>query len=419
MVLESDGRSFQLDLHEQFTVVAGLEPAERRSLTQALVSAMGPGRAGLHLEAVTDTGRHLAVFRPPGLPARVIDVDEAKDVSAAFAGSDGRPDLAGACGVTKGEEAQTFVLTAADLESRSSVERRIVGLARVDQGRVWEVASKVEEREAALAVLGGDPDDVEPELLSAVDDRHRAFEAAQAEHERAQRVWLLFGANAVLLALPVAILVGWWAAFPILAAAVAMTAWSFRQWRTVEHARDAEHEALEKAGARSYMAFQIARLDRVLDSENHHREMGDAAAAHRAALAEWELLAGDVELTWALAHRDEIKEAARRLRANATRENPMALTLSPAEEGTAEHLARLRSRLAVTQPQSPESLPLFCDDPLIELRQEVKPSILEELVRASENRQVVLLTGDPDVAAWARVEALTGEVGLVEAAPVR
>ncbi len=378
MVLESDGRSFQLDLHEQFTVVAGLGPAERRSLTQALVSAMGPGRAGLHLEAVTDTGRHLAVFRPPGLPARVIDVDEARDVSAEFAGSDGRPDLAGACGVTK-----------------------------------------VEEREAALAVLGGDPDDVEPELLSAVDDRHRAFEAAQAEHERAQRVWLLFGANAVLLTLPVAVLVGWWAAFPILAAAAAMTAWSFRQWRTVEHGRDAEHEALEQAGARSYMAFQIARLDRVLDSENHRREMSDAAAAHRAALAEWELLAGDVELTWALAHRDEIKEAARRLRANATRENPMALTLSPAEEGTAEHLARLRSRLALTQPQSPESLPMFCDDPLIELRQEVKPSILEELVRASEDRQVVLLTGDPDVAAWARVEALTGEVGLVEAAPVR
>ena len=282
MVLESDGRAFRLDLHQRFTVIGGLEPPERRSLVQALVAAMGTGRPGLHLEIATDDGRQLAVFRPPGQPAVVVDVDEAADVTTTFAGPGGRPDLAASCGVARGEEASRLVLGPADLESRSSVEQRIGALARVDQARLWEVAEKVTERERELAELGGEAEDLEPELVAAVDAHHRAFETAQAEQQRRQRVWLLFGANAALLALPVAVLLGWWLAVPLLVLAGGMTAWSARQWRAVETARRDEREALEAAGAESFMAFQLARVERVLGTEGHRRRLADAAAAHRA-----------------------------------------------------------------------------------------------------------------------------------------
>ena len=421
MVLESDGRTFRLDLHHRFTVISGLEPPERRSLVQALVTAMGTGRPGLHLEIATDDERHLAVFRPPGKPAVVVDVDEAADVTATFAGPGGRPDLAASCGVARGEEARRLVLAPADLESRSSVEQRIGALARVDQARLWEVAEKVTEREQELADLGGETDDLEPELVAAVDAHHRAFEAAQAEQQRRQRVWLLFGANAALLALPVAVLIGWWLAIPLLALAGGMTAWSARQWQAVERARRDEREALDAAGADSFMAFQLARVERVLGTEDRRRRLTDAAAAHRAAMAEWGLLAGIISVDWAIAHRDDVREAAVRHREGDAHRNKMGASQPPVEESAVEPLARLRDSLGVRSigRSTEESLPLICDDPLVDLAVSAKAPLLEELLAASEVRQVVFLTGDDEVAAWARVEALTGEIGLVEGAPVR
>ena len=35
-------------------------------------------------------------------------------------------------------------------------------------------------------------------------------------------------------------------------------------------------------------------------------------------------------------------------------------------------------------------------------------------MKASANQQVIYLTEDPDVASWARVEALTGQLAIVE-----
>jgi len=421
VVLESDGRTFRLDLHHRFTVISGLEPPERRSLVQALVTAMGTGRPGLHLEIATDDERHLAVFRPPGKAAVVVDVDEAADVTATFAGPGGRPDLTASCGVARGEEARRLVLAPADLESRSSVEQRIGALARVDQARLWEVAEKVTEREQELADLGGETDDLEPELVAAVDAHHRAFEAAQAEQQRRQRVWLLFGANAALLALPVAVLIGWWLAIPLLVLAGGMTAWSARQWQAVEKARRDEREALDAAGADSFMAFQLARVERVLGTEDRRRRLTDAAAAHRAAMAEWGLLAGIISVDWAIAHRDDVREAAVRHREGDARRNKTAASQSPVEESAVEPLARLRDSLGVRSigRSTEESLPLICDDPLVDLPASAKAPLLEELLAASKVRQVVFLTGDDEVAAWARVEALTDEIGLVEGAPVR
>jgi hypothetical protein len=47
----------------------------------------------------------------------------------------------------------------------------------------------------------------------------------------------------------------------------------------------------------------------------------------------------------------------------------------------------------------------------------MKPRLLELLGRSAGEPQIVFLTDDPDVAAWARLEALTGEVSLIEPAP--
>ena len=61
-----------------------------------------------------------------------------------------------------------------------------------------------------------------------------------------------------------------------------------------------------------------------------------------------------------------------------------------------------------------ESLPLLMDDPFRNVRSDAKPILLEQLVRASANQQVVYLTEDADVISWARLEAVSGQLSVVE-----
>ena len=47
----------------------------------------------------------------------------------------------------------------------------------------------------------------------------------------------------------------------------------------------------------------------------------------------------------------------------------------------------------------------------------MKPALLELLRRTAGTPQVILLTDDEDVASWARLEALTGELTVLEPSP--
>ena len=47
------------------------------------------------------------------------------------------------------------------------------------------------------------------------------------------------------------------------------------------------------------------------------------------------------------------------------------------------------------------------------------PAMLEVLVRSSEHQQIILLTESDTVAGWARVEAMTGAIGIIEPTPDR
>ena len=61
-----------------------------------------------------------------------------------------------------------------------------------------------------------------------------------------------------------------------------------------------------------------------------------------------------------------------------------------------------------------ESCPLLLDDPFAELDRSAKPALLELLSHASGSPQLVYLTDDEDVASWARLEALTGALSIIE-----
>ena len=161
-----------------------------------------------------------------------------------------------------------------------------------------------------------------------------------------------------------------------------------------------------------------ARQHDAVDQRNP--EEGDATAGdHKRAAEAWRDLAGEISAEWALTHREEIIAAAL-LQRGASPLNGTQETYEPVEGGLAANLAHaLVTHLSDVRNLGPEgeSLPLLLDDPFLALDASVKPALLELLSRSAGSPQVIFLTNDPDVLTWARLEALTGEIGILEAAP--
>jgi hypothetical protein len=441
LVIEAGGSTFTLQLHPRMTVIGGVGPLEREGLVAELIGALGRGRTGVHLETRTDDGTRLAVFRPRPGRHRVIDVDRQVDVTDRYRHHEA-VDLLARTGLAEDDARRAMRLSADELRSRSRLEDQVLALAHVDQARLWEVAAKVEEREAHMAEIaadvGSDPEDTA--VFQEIERRHAEVEATLERADQSRRVSFLTALVAGIAVLPLTISFGLWGTVPALLAALAMTGWSLWWWQQVEHARVREAAALQAAGASSYLTFQINRVNGLLSDDQERRRLLRAVEHHRAALAEWHLLAGDVGVDWAVEHRSEIRASAVRLRDLVGPRNQMALTLTPTEEVAADLGQALRRRLDLlrartlpdrtrpaTDPSSDtgpgsgarESLPLFLDEPFGPVEASAKADLLALLLDASSHQQIVLLTDDEATLAWARLEAMTGAVGVVEpAAPV-
>lgn len=419
LVIEAGSETFSLDLHARLTVVGGVGRLERDGLISEMVSALGAGRSGVHLELVADGGGRYTIFRPVGARHRVIDVDNEEDVTELFLNEHGAVNLLEQAGLSERTAKREMRLVASDLATRSTQEAYILTLAHVDQGRLWDVAWKVKDREDRLDDIaeasGGTAEDAE--AYQEIERRHRAFEEAQAQHERIRHLWFMIGGITAIGAIPAAMVLGELAAIPLIVAAMLTTVASIVAWHRLEKARAHEQAALRGAGANSYLAFQVARVNGLLANEQNRRQVLQAAEYHRAALVEWQLLAGDVPVNWAIEHRREVRQAAASLRTTIGGvRNPMASTMSEVEETTADVAHALQARLANmgTLGDGDERFPIFLDEPFADLDPSSKPSLLELLVEASRTQQLIYLTEDADVMDWARVEALTGEIALIE-----
>ena len=204
-------------------------------------------------------------------------------------------------------------------------------------------------------------------------------------------------------------------AVPILAIGLITVLLAFVFRARVEAVQRQEQSALADAGANSYLGYVVGRVNNMMDDTEDRRRRLAVAEDHRAAAVRWTRLAGDVSVEWALAHHEEIETAAR-LRRELSNLGQVSTTAPALDEETTalaqsliSHLGRLR-----TLGSGGESLPLILDDPFTEVAPSTKLTLMELLARTAGSPQVILLTDQDEVASWARLEALTGEVALVE-----
>lgn len=416
-MIEGGERTFALDLHPRLTIIGGMGAVERDGLVNELIGALGSGRSGVHLELISDHGGHYAVFRPRGAAHRVVDVDAAIDVTSRFADEEGNVDLLAVDGLDLRTAKASMRCTAADLLTPTEREHLIRRLARLDQGALWQAAVELRSARDALdeeaTSVGSNAEDAE--VIERIEHRHADFERHQARAERVRRGTYLLAVLATIGVIPAAHLLGLAVAVPLVAVAVATVVVSMAAWRRSLSAQRAEEEALAEAGAQSYLGFHLRRVNGLLSSDQARKRLLQAADDHREALRRWSVIAGDVDVEWAERHRHQIDEAVR-LRNDIA--GSAGLGGAEAAERAGELAHAVTGRLAELRHlgSGGETYPAVFDDPFAEVEPELRPALLELLVRSAGTQQIILLTADEATCTWARIEALTGDLALVEPA---
>ncbi|HNB94531.1 MAG TPA: hypothetical protein PLX07_06090 [Microthrixaceae bacterium] len=415
LVIESGASSVSFDLHPRLTVIAGMSQMERDGLINEFVGALGNSRSGIHLELVAGNGNRFAVFRPSGAPHRVIDVDHRTDVTQQFSDATGSIDLLSRAGLDVRTARKVMRFGSQDLAETTERGAYIQQLARIEQNELWSAAEALviadRRMEEEADAVGSSVEDAE--VIERIEQRHEQFERTQVDNEKVRRMTFLAAGFAALLAVPAAALIGTFAVIPLGLVALAAVAVSIVYWQRMEKARTAEEAALADAGAQSYLGFHLQRVNSLLGSDQGRQRLIRAAEEHRQAAQRWHALAGEVDVNWAVANRAEITGAAR-LRANV---QPFLTPEDPSSgDRTAAAAHAVLGRLEQLRSLGPgwESFPALLDEPFQGLDSGTLPAMLELLVRSSEHQQIILLSESATVSEWARVEAMTGAIGVIE-----
>lgn len=416
LVIEDGPTTFSLSFHPRLTVVAGVAAGARKGLVAELIGGLGSTRTGVNLELTDDRERRLAVLRPATGGHRVIDLTSGTDVSEEFRGTDGRLDVLGRFGMDARRANDTLHLDRAGLARDSQRDDIVKRLSEIDQTELWSTAARVRITEDELKALGEDrgASSEDAELVARIERHHHGLEEALDQHRRLRRDASMVCAASLIAALPVA-LIRPGLAVPILAIGLVTILMAFMFRARVEAVQRMEQSALADAGVDSYLGYVVGRVNDMMEDTEARRRRLALGEDHRAAATRWTRLAGDVSVEWALSHHEEIETAARLRRELATL--GQLSTTAPAldDETTAlaqsliAHLGRLR-----TIGSGGESMPLILDDPFTDVAPSTKLTLMELLARTAGTPQVILLTDQDEVATWARLEALTGEVALVE-----
>ncbi len=418
LVIESGDVQTCLDLHPQLTVITGLSDLERDGLVGEFVGSLGSARSGVHLELTADSGRRFAIFRPIGAAHRVIDVDGHSDVTAQFTDESGRIDLLTRAGLDPRAARRVMRLTSQALTEATHGDSIAAGLARVEQQELWTAAELLiasgERLEEEAAASGTTAEDVE--VVERIEQRHTEFERSQEQSEGVRKVSFVVAGLSALAAIPLTQQMGTSVVMPLAALAMVAVTISLVFWRRMEAARRRETTALAEAGAQSYLGFHLQRVNSLLSSDQGRRRLLKAAEDHRSATARWTALAGDVDVQWAVTRRTDITSAAR-LRMDV---RPLGLSH---DDDSADDVAALAHALLNTLSElrdvgsTGETFPLLIDEAFSNVDPTAIPALLELLVRSSAHQQVVVLTDTENIESWARLEAITGNVGVVEVAP--
>jgi hypothetical protein len=171
---------------------------------------------------------------------------------------------------------------------------------------------------------------------------------------------------------------------------------------------------LYQRSSRNDLVRALSAVDQVAlwsAADDLYDRVPDSNAAVR-----WQKLAGDIDVSWAVDNRTEIQAAAR-LRQHIAALRSLSSSAPDLSDDDAVALAHgIVSQLNAATQNPGIRPPVLLDETFDQLERAIVPLLLELLPGLVGDLQVVLLTEDEAIASWARLEALAGELSLVEPA---
>lgn len=393
--LATGNETVELHLHPRLTLVTGLGRLEREALAAEVLGAISSGRPGLSVDIVADDGRCLEVRRPLDGAASVTDSGSQHDLTDRFRDTRGGTtiDVLGALGVNRAAGHELLHVREQDLRGGTEPDDIVGRLAALDQDILWSTAIAVAELEVEMATLheaaNSDP-------YSAMADEIETVHAARdmaGDHLDTTRSQSRLGAPVVvLISIAAGLITHPLLALPFLAAAGALVARAWRAGQDYEAAEQAEHDVLDRAGISSYLNFQLKKVDELTSSSSNRSRTLETAELHRAARDRWELLAGKgVSLEWAAAHRPDISATADELRGG-----------GGGNSGPFGTCDRLIDSFTAARQAVGEAIPVIIDDLFSTLDDDALATVLAALSTYSPHLQIIAMSNDERVHAWAR-----------------
>jgi hypothetical protein len=417
LTLVQGRHALTLPFHPCLTVIAGVGPEEREGLVGELLGALAGTRRGATLELVDDSGQQFAIHRgETAADDKIIDRDSGVDVGRQFSVGN-RVDLLAIMGLTAAEARSRARLSASDLGDHD--EAVVQRLANQDQEVLWSTAERLLVCNVRVDVESQPPaepaNEIDTDVVEQVEATHRGYLAATKRARSATRIGGTIVGVGMASVIAIAMAISDSVALAPLAVVAMAALFIVGRHHEMRMAEMTEWDALAMAGISAY-----DQLHRVVDGGNADRvrrkRLAEALAEQADMAEKWRALAGDVPVKWALERKARVLDAAGEL-VDAD-DTERLWPVRPTPVGQAEIAERLVVRLAQLRHVGGggESFPLILDEPLADADTSVKQWVLEMIGRSAGSPQVVYLTADEDVAAWARMEAIAGHVAIVEPA---
>jgi hypothetical protein len=408
-----------VDLHAGLTVVEAT-PGDAGPLVRALVGSLACEEDGVHVEFTRDDGSFLVAFRPIGAAHRVVDVVTHRDATGTYAGRDGSIDLLATWRATPRVLERDIVAGAEDLQQEDPTVQWVARLSANDVEQLIsaaqaEVAAEEELRRATESARAL-PD--EAEVARLLKEARERADLAERRHNRSRVATLAVGTTVPVAAVVGLNTIGAGGAIGLLAGTMAVTVGCFIYGRRYERAINEESATVARlkgpsTGIDGTASTGTGVPDAGVVDETVRTTLLTAAERYHGTAQTWQDLAGTVPAPWVLAEADRLRRAAA-LRAEVGLPHPVqsdSLMAAPASTALMAGLAdRAASTRAITGDADP--LPLFLEDPLHGLEWAEKAPVLEFLGRLAARQQIILVTADQEVLAWARLEAMTGGVAV-------
>lgn len=410
-----DGTAAGYDFHPRLTVICA-PPAHRRSLAEHLLQSLWTDAAGVHVEFTGADGAAFVAFRPYGSAPRVIGIDRRVEVTDRYL-HEGRVNLLAPLAV---EPDRALDLLLAGRDDLLLTDPTVLWTSRLIESGIEQVLAAAEdyvEAETALRRASTLPH-LNPQSTLRATEAHHRRELATGLERRQNRVrvaTLVLGTSGPIAAVALLTRIGPWAALAIVGASVATAAACIGLERRLTRAIDAEYQALQSAGAASYVDLTTSEGTGPDGTTAAEVTVAFERLGHET--DRWQDLAGDIPAAWVIERRERLIEAAE-LSAPL---HPRPAPSDPTGRCSGSDLlaALLERTQEITELGSGTSLPLFLDDPLSGLLSHEKVAVLNAISKLAAHQQLVICTGDAEVLDWATLETLAGRARVIDADPGR